>query len=244
MLFKLTQKKARRCPRRWLSRTACLGVVLALPLVAQQRKLAIVNAALLEAEGGLSAPIDTVYRTGETLYLAFNVQGYTTDRGNHIRLGYRIDALDFKGVPFVEPDEGRIDTELAPQDAKWSPRIRFAASLPPFADSGTYRFVLRVTDDLAKSQVTQEVPFQVRGRIVPPSDNLVVRNFTFSRQEDGPALTTAAFRPGDTLWAAFDITGYKTGEKNRVAVDYTLQVLNGEGKVMYEQPEPAREAAS
>jgi hypothetical protein len=223
-------------------RAACLSLLLlALPLAAQQRKLAIVNAALLEAEDGFAAPAGTVFTPGETLYLAFHVQGFTEDRSYKVKLGYRIEAVDPKGIPFVEALEGRVDTELSPQDAKWMPRVRFSASLPPFVDSGTYKFTMRVTDDLGKAQTSQELIFPVRGRDVPPSDTLVVRNFAFSRQEDGDPLPTAAFRPGDVLWAAFDLTGYKPGEKHRVAVLYNLAVLNSEGKVIYEQPEPARE---
>ena len=224
----------RLCPPPWLYRTACLGLLLsvlpALPLNAQQRKLAIINAALLEAEDGFAAPAGTVFTPGETLYLAFHIQGYTTDRNNRVRLAYRIDALDFKDLPFVEPLEDRVDTELAPQDAKWMPRIRFSVSLPPFADSGNFKFVMRVTDELGKAQVTQDLVFPVRGRQVLASDTLVVRNFAFSRQEDGEPLPTPAFRPGDVLWAAFDLTGYKTAEKNRVAVSYTLAVLNEIGR--------------
>jgi hypothetical protein len=222
----------------WLS----LLVVAALPAVAQQKKpLTIVNAALLEAEGGFPAAPDTVRQPGETLYLSFHVQGYTVDRNSRVRLSYRIDALDPGGVAFVEPEEGKIDTELAPQDAKWVPRIRASPVLPPFADSGRYRLVVRVSDELGKTQVSQELHFQVRGRSVQPSDTLVARNFQFSRQEDGESLPAPAYRRGETLWAAFDITGYKGGEKNQVWVDYGLAVVNAEGKVLFQQAEPAEE---
>jgi len=209
---------------------------------AQQKKpLAIIQAALLEAEGGLPARADTVYQPGETLYLAFHVQGYTVDRGSRLKLSYRVDALDFNGLPFAEPEIGQIDTELAPQDAKWLPRVRYSPALPPFADSGRYKFTLKVVDEVGKTETAQELLFQVRGRRVEPSDALVIRNFAFSRQEDGEALSAAAYRRGDVLWAAFDLTGYKMGEKNRIDVDYDLSVLDGEGKLIFRQPEPARE---
>src|SRR5712692_9859733 len=129
-------------------RSACatavsvLWVAAALFAAEQPKKpLAIVNAALLEAEDGFAAPADAVYQPGETLYLAFNVQGYTPDRNNKVKLTYSIDALDFKRIPFVPPDTGKVETELSPQDAKWMPRVRFSPSLPPFADSGKYKFV-------------------------------------------------------------------------------------------------------
>jgi hypothetical protein len=94
---------------------------------------------------------------------------------------------------------------------------------------------------MSKAQVSQELIFQVKGRDVDPSSDLVVRNFGFSRQEEGDALPIPAFRRGDVLWASFDITGYKTAETNRLAVDYGIAVYNGENKLIYKQPEPARE---
>jgi len=207
----------------------------------QKNALAIVNAALLEAEDGFAARSDNVFLPGETLYLAFHIRGYAADRSSRVHLSYRIDALDFNRVPFVEAEIGKVETELSPQDAKWMPRVRFSPALPAFADSGRYQFQIQVTDELAGARVSQEILFQVRGRAVAPSADLVVRNFVFSRQEDGDPLPVAAYRRGDTLWASFDITGYKTGEKNLLSVDYDLQVLNGEGKLIYRQPEPAVE---
>jgi hypothetical protein len=209
----------------------------------QKKPLAIVRSALLEAEDGF-ARSDAVYQPGETVYLAFNIQGYAADRNSRIKLSYKIDALDSNAVPWVEPETSKIDVELAPQDSKWLPRVRFSPTFPLFAEPGAYKLVIHVTDELAKSEVSQEIPLQVRGRNVPPSPTLVTRNFQFSRQEDGEPLPTAAYRRGDTLWASFDMTGYKTAEKNRVEVQYHLAVLNAENKKIFEQPEPAREIGS
>ncbi len=214
----------------------------AAPASSQPKKpLAIVNAALLEADDGLAARSDTVYLPGETLYLSFQIQGYTTDRQNHVKLSYRIEALDPSGIPFAEPEQNKIDTELLPQDAKWVPRVRFSPAIPPFADSGHYKFAIHVTDEIGKAETRQELPFQVRGRHVPPSPTLVVRNFQFSRQEDGEPLPAPAYRRGEALWAAFDITGYQKGEKNLVWVDYGVAVVNVEGNVLFQQAEPAEE---
>jgi hypothetical protein len=214
----------------------------AFPLPAQKKvPLGILNLALLEAEDGFAARSDTVYLPGETLYLAFHIQGYTTDRQSRVRLNYRIEALDPEGVPFVEPEIQNIHTELSPQDAKWMPRVRFSPAIPPFADSGKYRFRIQVNDELAMAQVTQEVPFQVKGRVVEPSPTLTIRNFAFSREEDGVPLPIPAFRRGDVLWASFDITGYRIGEKNRLAVDYGITVYSAENKILFQQAEPARE---
>ncbi len=239
-----------RARRARLLLAAALALACLLPLHAVQapsRRSAafqIANAALLEAEDGFAARSDTIYLPGETLYLAFNIQGYTADRNSRVKLAYTIDALDPSGAPFVEPNVGKVDTELSPQDAKWMPRVRFSPALPLFVESGKYKFAIRVTDQISNKQASLEVPFQVRGRHVEPSPTLVVRNFAFSREEDGEPLSVAAFRRGDVLWASFDMTGYKIGDKNLLEVEYDLAVLNPEDKQIFKQPEPAREKGS
>lgn len=228
----------------WL---AAAGWLVSPAAAADQKKpvpLAVVHATLLEAEDGAPVRSDTLFQPGEALYLAFNVQGYTADKNNRVKLTYSIDSLDFKGVPFVPPEAGKVDEELSPQDAKWLPRVRFSPTLPPFADSGQYKFAIRVTDEIAHKQMAFELPFQVHGRDVEPSATLVVRNFHFSRQEDGEPLPAPAYRRGDVLWAAFDITGYKVAEKNQIDVDYHLSVLNSASKQIFDQPDSAEEKSA
>jgi hypothetical protein len=221
---------------------ACLAGCLSTgPAAAQRKALGIAHPVLLDADGGFPSPPGTVYQSGETMYLSFNIEGFEKDRSDRIKLSYTVDSLDFNGVPFVPREQGKVDTELAPQDAKWLPRVQFSATLPPFADSGTFKFVMHVTDQLANKQASAELPFPVRGRVVEPSDALVIRNFRFARQEDGEPLPVAAYRRGDVLWASFDITGYKTGEKNNLQVEYDLSVFNPENKLIFKQPEPAEE---
>jgi len=227
---------------RWSSAALCSAALWAGAALAQQKRpLAIVNAALLEAEDGFAIRSDKVYMPGESVYLAFQIQGYMVDRNSHVKLSYNINALDFKGIPFVEPEQGNIDTEVSPQDAKWLPRIRFSAAVPPFADSGNYKLALHVTDELAKTETSQELQFSLRGRNVPPSSTLVVHNFAFSRKEDGEPLPVAAYRRGDTLWTSFDITGYAGGEKNSLWVEYGLAVINPQDQKVFEQPQAAEE---
>jgi hypothetical protein len=116
-------------------------------------------------------------------------------------------------------------------------------TIPPFADSGSYRAVIAVKDELAGKETSKEVSFQVRGRDVEPSDRLVVRNFRFLRAEDDvqPLAAVAAYRPGDAVWARFEMTGYKIAEQNRFHVDYGLAVLGPSGKTLFSQPQAAVE---
>ena len=51
----------------------------------------------------------------------------------------------------------------------------------------------------------------------------------------------AAYRPGDAVWARFDMTGYKLGDKNQVDIEYGLTVLREDGSVAYTQPQAANQ---
>jgi uncharacterized protein YfaS (alpha-2-macroglobulin family) len=122
------------------------------------------------------------------------------------------------------------------------PKARFSVRVPPSAASGAYRIRIQVKDELGGGETSGEVSFAVRGHRVEPSETLVLRNFRFLRgEEDGPPLPVAAYRPGDTLWARFEITGYKLGEKNRYQVEYGVSVLRPTGEVLYTQPSAASE---
>ena len=99
-----------------------------------------------------------------------------------------------------------------------------------------------VKDEVAKAEAKRETTFTVRGRQVEPSKELVVRNLAFYRgDEDKDALEVAAYRPGDTVWIKFDITGYQFAEKNRFEVGYGITVLRPTGEPTLSQPEAAVE---
>jgi hypothetical protein len=95
---------------------------------------------------------------------------------------------------------------------------------------------------VAGTQVKQEVSLVVRSRQIEPSDTLVIRNFRFFKDEnDTRPAPGSLFHPGETLWAKFDITGYKLAEKNHMKVQYGLSVLSTEDEVLFEQADAALE---
>jgi hypothetical protein len=105
------------------------------------------------------------------------------------------------------------------------------------------RIDVRVQDEVAKTEVKTELQLKVRGRDVPPSDSLTARNLHFQRTEtDASALDPAVYHPGETLWARFDITGYKYGPKNKYDVEYGLAVLRENGEQVFAQPAAADDA--
>ena len=114
--------------------------------------------------------------------------------------------------------------------------------MPGMAETGEYQVTVKVKDNIGHTEAQASMPLLVQGAEVAPSDTLTVRSFRFLRtEEDKEPLKTPAYRPGDTVWARFDMTGYKLGEENRFDVEYGLKVLRPGGEITYEQTKAAGE---
>jgi len=207
--------------------------------------LGIVKAALHQYEDGPALAPEYVFAPGETVFFDFLVQGYKVSSEQRIELECRIEAVDAEGTLLAEPFRQEIKVELAPEDKDWMPKVRHSVPAPPLGDPGTYRIRILVRDLLAGSETRLEIPFRTGGRQVAPSDTLVERNFRFLRsEEDRTPLRVAAYRPGDALWARFEIRGYKHAEKNQVHVEYGLEVLGPGGQSLYREAQAAVEQSS
>jgi hypothetical protein len=226
---------------------ACLLIALA-PVVcsgAAPAPLALVKPTLHQYEDGPTLPEDFLFGPGETVFLSFQIGGYKVSPDSSIHLACRIEAVDPAGVPLAEVFQREITAELTPEDKDWMPIVRHSVPTPPLGDPGTCRILVLVKDLLAGTETKAEIPFRLGGRQVAPSDTLAVRNFRFLRsEEDREPLPAAAYRPGDTLWARFEIRGYKYGPNNAVHVEYGLAVLGPSGKTLYTEPRAALEQTS
>jgi hypothetical protein len=210
---------------------------LAMPVFAAP--LEIVRPVISDSDGGAVLPASFDHVPGETLFYFCRVGGYQKTADEKIHLGYTIEAVDPAGVPIMEPFHQEIVDEVTPQDKDWMPKIQTEIMVPPLAGSGTYKITVKVEDLVAKSKTESSVPFQVRGRNVALSDTLTVSNFQFFRSEDDTqSIEKAAYRPGDAVWARFDITGFKYGPKNKIDISYLTSVITDSGKVLWTQPSP------
>ncbi len=193
-------------------------------------------------EDGPAASPETNFGPGETVYVSFQVDGYRVSPDQKVHLSYKIDAFDPKGAKIVESIDSSVDTGLSPEDKNWKPKVRQAILVPAIAPPGKYRIDIRVTDDLDRDTASQFILFSVSGREVSSSPTLAVANFGFYRsEEDAAPLKQAAYRPGEALWAKFDMIGYRFGEGNSVNVSYGVAVLSSSGNTLYSQPEAAVE---
>ena len=200
--------------------------------------LAVVRPVVSDRDGGASLPGSFAHDPGETMFFSFQVDGFTASSVQRVHLNYKLDALDPQGVRLMETVAAEIEETLAPEDKNWKPTVRHEILIPPLAQPGAYKIVISVTDLISNSTATKEVPFTVRGRKVEPSDTLVIRNIRFLRAEDDrEALSKAAYRRGDAVWARFDMIGFKYGEANSIDVSYDVAVLAPSGKVIYTQPQ-------
>jgi hypothetical protein len=205
--------------------------------------LAIEDLALAQLEDGPPWPADQRLLPGETAFFSCRVSGYQKNADSKVSLSYEVHAVDAKGVPLIAPETGKMLDTVTPEDKKWRPKIHHSIALPPLVDTGDYRIIVHVKDEFGKAEVEKTLVFHIKGHDVEPSETLVVRNFRFLRaEEDKEALKVAAYRPGDAIWARFDMTGYKLGAKNHYDVDYGLQVLRPNGEVAYDVPKAAAES--
>lgn len=207
------------------------------------KKFAIVRSMFSQSEDGPPVASDYQFLPGETVYFSCQTEGYKKvekDEKMQVYLSYEVEVQDSRGALLQAPQDGKVQTAVSAEDKDWLPKIREMVAVPPLADSGEYQVIVKVKDELAASTAESRSKFVVQGRNVAPSDTLVVRNFRFLRgEDDGKPLQIAAYRPGDMVWARFDMTGYKLGERNLFDIEYGLTVLRADGSEAYSEPQAA-----
>lgn len=196
-------------------------------------------------EDGPRMPVNSALVPGDTLYFSCRITGFdakATDETRHVQLHYNIAARDPFGVSVAEPKAGKISTDLSPEDKHWEPKLRDAIVVPAFAPAGVYHIAVQAVDELDNSQSSLETTFEVAGHKVELNTPLAIRDFHFYRREaEREPLQSPAYSAGDTVWARFDIAGFKLGDKNRLNVDYGVTVLRPTGETLYSQPVAATE---
>jgi hypothetical protein len=230
--------------------SALLLLALALPPAAApaDKPLAIVRIVFAQSEDGPPVASGDDFVPGETIHFSCQAEGFhkvdrPKDYGKQdVSLKFQIQVRDKNGALLKPVQEGKIQTTVTPEDKDWMPKLRDTIVVPPLADTGEYTVLVKLSDELASANIEKSAVFHVKGREVAPSDTLIVRNFRFLRNEDDvKPLPVAAYRPGDAVWARFDMTGYKLGDKYQVDIEYGLTVLRSDGSVAYAEPQAAHQ---
>jgi hypothetical protein len=197
-------------------------------------------------DGPVLAP-SHVFLPGERVFVSCRFRGYAvagnTDEQRSVKISWQAEATDGAGVLLAKGASGRIEQQVFQQDKDWRPKFLYEFVVPPFAPGGTYRIIVRAKDEVGGTELTSRLEFPVRGRDVEPSPTLVARNLRFlPGGEDGPPLDTPVYHPGQVLWARFEITGYKYGDKNSYAVEYGLAIEKEDGQQVFSQPAAAEDS--
>ena len=219
-----------------------LALLPALAATAPAPGLQIVRAIVSQTEGGEPDLPGLSHVPGETLFFSCRIANFSKSSDSRIHVAYSVQAFDPKGVPLDPPYKNELVDQVSPQDKEWMPKIQTELSIPPLALSGAYKIVVQAEDMQAHTTAHIDVPFQVKGHVLQPSDKLVVENFRFFHNENEmQPMEQAVYRPGDGIWVRMDITGFGYGPGNKVDVSYQTSFLNADGKVLWKQPEPAAE---
>ena len=226
----------------------CITLVLltagALPAAS---KLAFERLALHQYEDGPLLPASHDFLPGETVWFSARISGFESQPAGdsrNVKLSWQVRIVDPGGVAVEPPKAGRLDESLRAQDKDWVPKFVVSFLLPSFIPGGDYHLPVTVKDELAGSEKSGDLEFHVRAESFEPSASFVIRKFRFLRNEtDTEALKPpVVYRPGSTLWARFEMAGYKFEANNKFSVDYGLAVLNAEGKELFAQPDAAAES--
>ena len=195
--------------------------------------LQIIRLALLDSFANYPIAEDSVFAPGDTVNVAFNLKGYFENDTYRMKVSWKVSTTGPAKLPFAPGSHGLFDEELAPEDEEWEPLVRYQAQLPYHLPAGVYRIRVEAKDELSGAAAEGDLSVHVAGASVVQSDVLSLQNFTFSLTAGGTPLRQAVFRPGATIYASFDITGYKLGEGNSYELSSHLDLLDVEGSQAY-----------
>jgi hypothetical protein len=211
------------------------------------KSLTIVDARVESSEDAPAVSPGYEFLPGDFVYFQFDVAGFKVNGSEYngprtIFLTYAIEARDSHGTLLAPAEKGSIQEEVTQQDKDWTPKRRASFLLPSYVAYQECRVSLTVNDLLAKTTAHQEFPFTLAGRKIEPASSPAIQNIRFLRtSEDGEGLQVVAYRPGDTIWARFDMTGFQLGPRNLVQLSYDVTVRRPDGRVIFHRENAARQ---
>jgi hypothetical protein len=228
-------------------RILALVVISGFALLRAEPNLAVERMALHQFEDGPLLAGSYEFLPGETAYFSCRLSGYQAEPiandQRQVTLSWKATVFDPAGVAIETPKQGRIETKLLREDKDWLAKFLLSFTVPPFALPGQYRVAVEAKDEISGNETHSDLAFRVRGHELERSETLMPRNFRFLRsEEDAIGTRSGLYYPGDTVWARFDVTGYKFGENNHFSVDCGMAVENAEGKQLFAQPDAASQS--
>ncbi|HXE13350.1 MAG TPA: hypothetical protein VN633_14590 [Bryobacteraceae bacterium] len=211
------------------------------------KSLTIVGARIESSEDAPAVSSAYEFLPGDFLYFQFEVAGFKISGNEYsgprtISLAYDIEVRDSGGTLLAPTEKAAIKEEVAPQDKDWLPKRRASFLLPSYASYQHCQVILTVNDLLDKTTAHHEFPFILAGTKIDAVPSLAIQNVRFLRSsEDGPGIQVVAYRPGDTIWARFDMTGFQLGPHNLAQLSYDVTVRRPDGRVIFHRENAARQ---
>jgi hypothetical protein len=228
-------------------------VLTVLAAAAPAADLALQRMALHQYEDGPIMASSYEYLPGEVGWFSARVTGYQRETREEeqqgARLSWEVRITDPAGVLIQAPEKGSIDELLRSEDKDWVPKMGVSFTVPSYAPRGDYKIAVTVKDQVADTSIAGEWPFRVRGEELPTAGEFGIRNMRFlAREDDRFGMRPAVYQRPGTLFAQFDIVGYKLEASNKFAVEYLLAIAGApteqepQGRILYSQPEARQES--
>lgn len=204
-------------------------------------ELRVAYTAYSRYEGGAPMPQPITFLPGDQVVFRAKVAGFRAAEVGYqeyrAKLSYEVSAVDFRGLVIGKTKKGEFDEPIHKEDKEWMPTLDYKFLIPAMAEYGAARIHLRIRDEVSQKETVFEESLQVNGKRLPALESVRVINFGFYRQQDDRSpLPSGVYRPGNTLWAKFDVAGFRIEDQNHFHAECDVQVRDGEGKVLFEQP--------
>jgi hypothetical protein len=108
--------------------------------------------------------------------------------------------------------------------------------LPRFAPPGKYTITIKVHDDVDSANLQLTPSFELNAAAVAPPRGLELRDFQFSRSENGPAESIPTVEAGGTVFMGSNVFGLQFRD-GRTSGHISLKMLGPDGKVVLDQPD-------
>lgn len=235
-----------------------LGVLVAVPSPCRAQaeisqaatgELRLAFVAYSRYEGGPALPQPVTFLPGEQVVMRAKIAGFRVAEAGfqdfRVNLSYDVSAVDARGIPVGKLKDGEIKEAVHKEDKDWLPTLDYIFLIPEMAEYGETRIRLRIRDEVSQKEQVFEQSILVNGKRLPALDSIAVIQFGFYRsQQDASPLPAGVYRPGNTLWAKFDLAGFRLEDNHRFHAECDVQIRDAEGKVLFEQPQALSKEAT
>lgn len=193
--------------------------------------LKIINFTFLESKERNQRSVRT-FKAGEKIYSKYDITGYTTDQDGRYELDVKISVYDPNELLVLTPWSTNV--KQFPEKKGMPIAGTFNFDLPVYCPSGNYNIKFSVTDLVNHKTIESVEKFSVESEEIPIAEKLEVREFYFSKSEDGEPLENPVISPGETIYSKCKIAGMKF-EDDLINVSIDLQVIDSKGKLLIDK---------